>query len=233
MTTFEATKKSSDTFALPMRTRTRRKRHLPKVLGGGGKMSRQPQILIVSENEAQYHAFRNLLSDSEENVGIIRPDNIGEACNIIRSSGVDALLMEPGALLSAAAIRPKEERASTRPNVKLDLAYVRSYIYRHFQEKIRLEELASLISVTPNYLCFMFRKREGMTLKEFVEKLRVERAAALLRGTERTVKSVAKLVGFSTPSYFCERFRHYYGMSPLDYRKASQKININVWKERR
>lgn len=182
-------------------------------------MKTQPQVLIVSESEAQYRNFRNLVSDQLPAIDILRTDSVGEACSIIRNTGIDALVIEPSALLAAASLRPRpESRYATKGNAKEDLAFVRNYIYRHYSEKITVEYLANLISVTPNYLCQTFRKEQGVNITVFIVMVRLERAATLLQGTELKIKTISQSVGFPTVSYFCKRFRAVYGLTPREYR---------------
>lgn len=102
------------------------------------------------------------------------------------------------------------------------IARIREYIFAHYTEQLTLKALAELFSLKPNELDHLFREAEGVGVLAFLEETRLERAAALLRGTDREVSSIAMGVGFSSSAYFCTRFRKAYGMTPSQYRR---KIN--------
>lgn len=106
-----------------------------------------------------------------------------------------------------------------RSRCRQDLAYVRSYISRHYAERLTVGALAALIRVTPPYLGRTFLRTEGISLRAFIENTRLERAAALLRGTDRPVRDVSGDVGFTDVSYFCLRFKNAYGRTPGNYRR--------------
>ena len=58
-----------------------------------------------------------------------------------------------------------------------------------------------------------------MTIQEYICKVRVERAANLLRYSDEEISAIALYVNFPSQSYFGKMFRKYMGMTPLEYRK--------------
>ena len=103
--------------------------------------------------------------------------------------------------------------------VRQKLAGVRGFIQTHYAEKITMEKLADVAGLEQAELVRIFRKKEGISLPAFLENTRLERAAALLRGTKRTLSVIAEGVGFSNVSYFSQRFRKAYGITPGHYRR--------------
>ena len=186
------------------------------------------KVMIVSENEESYRGCRELLARRIDPTGILRSNSFEEAKELLRDSPVDFLVMEPRAFLeeNIAAAPPRESPARLTGNVREDLDYVRSYVFSHYKERLTLRTLSALISVTPNHLCHVFRQAEGIGIREFVERTRLERAAALLRGTDDPVFAVARKVGFHNDSNFCRKFREYYGPTPKKYRTESRKTEI-------
>ena len=183
------------------------------------------KVLIVSENEEKYRSYRGMVAGRTDGDGILRAGTLEEAVKTLRTFTPDVLVVEPQALLVAELpeISPKERCIPIRGNAREDLGIVRSYIFTHYGEKLSLALLSSLIAVTPNHLCYVFRQAEGMGVSEFVEKTRLERAAALLCGTDDPVSAVAGKVGYHNNSYFCRRFREVYGITPKKYRIANRK----------
>ena len=96
------------------------------------------------------------------------------------------------------------------------------YIRAHFRENINREDVAAVACITPNYLSKPFRSRKGMNLREYINKIRIDEAKRLLLTTSLSVSEVAGNVGYDNISYFSTVFRKYTGMSPVDWRTASQ-----------
>ena len=180
------------------------------------------KVLIISENEEKYRRYYEMMAGRMDANGILRSKGFDEAKNLVRNKNVDFLVMEPKGFLNEeiSMLPVQKSMVEITGNTRQDLDYVRSYIFAHYAEKLTLKTLSSLISVTPNHLCHVFRKAEGIGIREFVEKTRLERAAALLCGTDDPVFAVARRVGFQNNSYFCQRFRETYGITPRKYRLA-------------
>jgi transcriptional regulator GlxA family with amidase domain len=59
----------------------------------------------------------------------------------------------------------------------------------------------------------------GQTPGEFIKKVRLKRAAQLLKDSDRTVSEIVELVGYQDIKRFRESFQNEYGLSPSEYRK--------------
>lgn len=95
----------------------------------------------------------------------------------------------------------------------------KDYIARHYREKIYLADIADAICINQTYLSKLFAREAGMTIQEYICKVRVERAANLLRYSDEEISTIALYVNFPSQSYFGKMFRKYMGMTPLEYRK--------------
>ncbi|MGX8704139.1 MAG: helix-turn-helix domain-containing protein [Lachnospiraceae bacterium] len=178
------------------------------------------QILVVTDCEERCSQVREMFQGRPEGVSIIRAESVDEAKIIIRRSAVDVLLLETSTVFAD----PEGLWASPfSGDVRKNLGFVRAYIYRHYKEPLTAKNIAGLFSVTPHYICQMFRDLEGMSFRSFLELTRLERAAALLRGTDQTIGKIAHAVGFCNDSYFARRFRTVYGISPAKYRKQCRR----------
>lgn len=94
------------------------------------------------------------------------------------------------------------------------------YVGRHYREKIYLDDVAQKMGITPTYLSRLFSKEKGMTLQEYVQKIRVERAANLLTYSESSIAQIGDYVNFPSQSYFGKVFKKYTGLTPKQYRNA-------------
>jgi AraC-like DNA-binding protein len=78
--------------------------------------------------------------------------------------------------------------------------------------------LCELAHVSPPYLSRSVRRYYGVTPSELLNDLRLRRAAVLLGTTDESVNSIGARCGFSSPTYFSNRFRRTYSASPREYR---------------
>jgi len=65
----------------------------------------------------------------------------------------------------------------------------------------------------------MFRLALGVTPLQYLTRLRLGRAAELLRENRLTVRAVARKVGYDDPYHFSRAFRQQFGHSPRDHRQ--------------
>jgi AraC-like DNA-binding protein len=101
---------------------------------------------------------------------------------------------------------------------KLEVVF--EHINRSYQNKITLEELASLAFMSPNYFCTFFKESTGFTPVEFINKLRVSRAIQLLKTTDKGIFDVSLECGFTNLANFNKIFRRFSGMTPSKIRQA-------------
>lgn len=94
---------------------------------------------------------------------------------------------------------------------------VKQYIHSHFKEDLDRNALADVVHITPNYLSKRFRAETGMSLREYINQLRVEEAKRLLISTGSTISEVASAVGYDNISYFSTVFKKLCGMSPIEW----------------
>lgn len=92
------------------------------------------------------------------------------------------------------------------------------YIDIHLHCKISLDELCQAAGASRSHLSALFGKELGCTIPEYINEQRLDEAARLLRTTDESAASVANLVGFSSQSYFIEKFKKRYGATPHEYR---------------
>ena len=92
------------------------------------------------------------------------------------------------------------------------------YFAEHQTRPVTLEEVAHAANVSVFHFCRTFKQGTGLTFTEYQNRLRVERAKALLRDNRMRVSEVAYEAGFQTITHFNRIFRRLVGLSPTDYR---------------
>ncbi|MDQ8188992.1 helix-turn-helix transcriptional regulator [Roseibacillus persicicus] len=94
----------------------------------------------------------------------------------------------------------------------------KGHIRSNLASKFCLDDLAAGLQVCPFHLCRVFKEHTGLTMTEYGNRLRVERARRLLSDPGAAVSEVADEVGFSSLSQFNRTFLKYAGESPSEYR---------------
>ena len=111
--------------------------------------------------------------------------------------------------------RPEEPRCVTA---------AREFIRAHLTEAISLKEVAAAVHVSSYHFCRIFRGATGFTLTEYISRLRVEQAKALLEDSSVRITEVIFAVGFGSISQFNTVFRKCLGMTPTQYRAQQRAV---------
>lgn len=77
-----------------------------------------------------------------------------------------------------------------------------------------LEELGQKVACSPYYLSRTFSQETGTTIPQYLRRIRLERAAELLRGGKHNVTEVAFEVGYNSLSHFSAAFHEMFGCCP-------------------
>ena len=94
-----------------------------------------------------------------------------------------------------------------------------TYIAEHYKEKIYIETLSDMITVSPDYFTKMFKDSIGRTPIDYINGLRINRAMQMLATTDISVNDISDGLGFSNSNYFHKIFKQYMDTSPAAYRK--------------
>lgn len=101
------------------------------------------------------------------------------------------------------------------------------YVNEHLCEEIYLNDLADIVSLTPNYLCTLFKKTAGVSISDYVNEKRIEKACKLITsGKESNVLGIASECGFNSTASFNKTFKKYTGTTPSAYRKYGNYIML-------
>lgn len=95
----------------------------------------------------------------------------------------------------------------------------KEYIKEYYRTNIKVNEVADVINITPNYFSSLFKQKTGVNFNEYINQLRVEEAKILLVETPYKVNVISEQVGFHEYKYFVSVFKKITGMTPTDYRK--------------
>lgn len=96
-----------------------------------------------------------------------------------------------------------------------------AHIETNYMEKITLEDLARKSHLSQRHFTRVFQECIGRSPIDHLMHVRCQKAADLLRATDRTVTDIAFESGFSDSNYFTRCFRKTRGMTPKQFRQAS------------
>jgi AraC-like DNA-binding protein len=99
------------------------------------------------------------------------------------------------------------------------------YIRENFTRKVRLKEVADVSGLSPPYFSTVFKEEMGENLSDYLNRLRVDRAAKLLLDTDLSLSEIAGSCGFEDQSWFSKIFKTYTGLSPGKYRDNNRLPN--------
>lgn len=97
------------------------------------------------------------------------------------------------------------------------------YLNEHIDEDIGHDVIAAKYRIHPGYLSRLFKQEMGETLSEYLLRIKIERAAELLKDGHYKVGEIAVMVGYSASSYFSVMFKKFTGYSPREY---SQRVSL-------
>jgi two-component system, response regulator YesN len=89
-------------------------------------------------------------------------------------------------------------------------------IEQSYSEPITLDLLASSLDRQASYLGAVFRREQGVSMREWLTRVRLDHAAELIRGGVK-IEAVALLVGYRSKKNFYRQFKRRFATTPLAY----------------
>lgn len=104
------------------------------------------------------------------------------------------------------------------------VATIHEYLMNHYKEEVNLGEIAGLVSMAEGSLCRFFKSNVGMTIFEYLNKIKIEFACKLLMNNDLSILDVSLDSGFYNLSHFNKQFRKFTGKAPSEYRKQFKSL---------
>lgn len=189
--------------------------------GEAGELARDQlrnfkDLLICSVANLSFRIIREEILDSE------MAYSISDACiQMVEDSQCENELLEAASAFCLTFCRYVQKGASEyHPIVR----QAKEYVFKHFHEKIVIEQMAERLTVSSSYLGMVFKQSEGITLHRFIMQEKLQRGKNLLRYSDYDISTVSQYLGFSSQSHFGKEFKKYAGYTPACYRSKNNHL---------
>ena len=169
--------------------------------------------LVLTDQEEVFHVLKAL---------VLELDQQGRK----GSSMVHLLFSE--LLLRLSRLRRESLPASGQPS-QLYVRRAVEFLHQNYDRSIHVKEVAFSVNIHPGYLHRIFRAHTGLTLTDYLNRLRMEKARMLLGQSEIPVAEIADYVGISSRQYFHLLFKKYAGCTPIEFRNSAGR---HFWSEK-
>jgi len=115
------------------------------------------------------------------------------------------------------------ENTRTEPD---PVVRAKRFVSENIEDKICLDSVARHVGVSPYYFCKLFKETTRMTLTEYINRRRVEKAKQLLMHRSNRITEIAFEVGYQSLSQFNRSFLKYVGVSPTGFREKETASNF-------
>lgn len=141
---------------------------------------------------------------------------------VLQRNICQAILVEIARKIASGPIEPS--RSNHRAQAFL-AGEVKEYLWKTINRSHKLSEIAWRFRISEEHLARLFKKETGMTVMDYLRKIRVDWALTLLLSSNQTVEILAQRLGFSSSNQFCRIFKHRTGQTPSDYRRSHAGMN--------
>ncbi len=97
------------------------------------------------------------------------------------------------------------------------------FIGQHFNEQITLEDVAHSAHLSVSRLSHIFKEQTGLTIVDYITKVRIEYAKELLISTNKNCTEICFDTGYNNQSYFTRTFKDVTGMTPRQFREMNRR----------
>ncbi|MDF2791375.1 MAG: transcriptional regulator [Neobacillus sp.] len=115
----------------------------------------------------------------------------------------------------------------TTNGFSLQITKALSFIQTHYHEPITLDEIAAVSGFSRYYFIKQFQHQLNMTPVQYLTKIRIQKAAELLRSTSSSVTDIAAQVGYANANYFNKVFRKAVSESAGTFRNSKDVVGID------
>lgn len=138
---------------------------------------------------------------------------------LVTTPGESMKLARDAEFLYASLVHDLKSEGSNLPSIGNEhIEKCKDYIFRHLHEKTSVYDIAEAIELNPDYLSSLFKKKEGLSLSDYISREKISLAKNLLIYSNYTYSEIASYLGFSSQSHLGEKFKKISGYTLKEYR---------------
>ena len=193
-----------------------------------------PQLLILSE----FCHVKRALDLSERGIQIIG-DTLNKVSEIMLQlpylTGFERMLhffmmMDIiGESETNVPLASKEYLTSRFTTGNKRIEVIHNYLMNNYREDVNLKNLAALVNMAEGSLCRFFKMNMGITLFEYLNKIKTDFACKLLMNKDLGILDVCLDSGFNNISHFNKQFKKITGVPPSEYRKRFKELSSGTF----
>lgn len=103
-------------------------------------------------------------------------------------------------------------------NANYETEKILNYIHGHYSENLTNKKLGEIFSFHPNYINHLIKTCTGLSLHQYIIRIRIINSARLLEEGGTTVSEAAQISGFCDTSTFSKHFKKIMGIPPVKYK---------------
>ncbi len=117
-------------------------------------------------------------------------------------------------------------------NSLVGIKYLRKstkYITQNYFNQISVKDIAEFAGVSQNYLNKLFQMKYSMSVSEYLNRFKIQKAKLLLEKTNISIKQLPALVGYRSKQNFTQNFVKYTDMTPHRYKEFASRNLLLHW----
>jgi AraC-like DNA-binding protein len=123
---------------------------------------------------------------------------------------------------------PKYEPIIINSEDKDRMETIFRYVIKNYSDRIFLEEIASLVNLTPQSFCRYFKSRTSKVFSSFVNEVRIGNACKMIIENKESISQVCFASGFNYLSNFNRQFKKIKGLTPSEFQRQYKNHNFDL-----
>ena len=218
-----------------------------KQIHGSTEIWIEDQKYVLKSGEAvlvfplQPHSY-TCIEDGEVQMSIFSPEMVSSfykktknrspvnnrfTCHLPEAVTIDNIFHKKAVAYFICGEFEKDREYTERSKDLGDDLFVSLLIYadNHFRDKCLLRDAAVYVGYDYAYISKFFKRKVGMSFRQYVNCIRIIESKRLLKATSKSVSQIGEICGFASTRAFDREFRLQTGSTPSDYKKA---VNKNI-----
>lgn len=184
-------------------------------------------LYVVNAERPQVDQFKQLLinsvysimSKNNKYIGIVAKYKFTENDIITTIQESRNLMSLRASIINIFSIYINDVKDQSGPKDDYIIQKAKFFIENEYMNDVSLNDVSSKLCIHPNYFSSLFKKKSGITYREYLRSLRIEKAIELLKTSDLKLYEISEKVGYKDTAHFNRAFKEVTGKSPSDYRK--------------